>query len=225
MMRDYPARFGLLASLPMPDTAGALKEIEYAYDALKADGIGLYTNVGDKYLGDPAFVPIFDELNRRKAIILIHPVPPRCCHNLVEGMSDFATELDFDTTRTVTSLLASGTLSRCRDIRFILAHSGGTLPVLAGRIKDRYPRDKKYMDRVPDGVMAELQRLYFEVAHAAFPMPLAALSKFVPPAQILFGTDFPAEPIESTVNELPKTQLSAETRHAIDRGNAERLFP
>jgi predicted TIM-barrel fold metal-dependent hydrolase len=225
MVRDYPGRFGLLASLPLPDPQGSLREIEYAFDTLHADGIGVYTSVGDKYLGDPAFAPVFDELNRRKAVVFIHPVPPKCCHNLVPGISDFATELDFDTTRTVTSLLAGGTLSRCREVRFIIAHSGGTLPVLAGRIKDRYPKDKQYMDRVPNGVEYELKRLYFEVAHAAFPMPIAALTKFVPPSQILFGTDYPAEPIESTVNELPKSELSPETRYAIDRGNAERLFP
>jgi predicted TIM-barrel fold metal-dependent hydrolase len=225
MGRDYPGRFGLLAGLPLPQVDASLKEIEYAYDTLKADGIGVYTSVGDQYLGDPMFAPIFDELNRRRAKVFIHPIPPKCCHNLVPGISDFATELDFDMTRTVTSLMVNGTLSRCRDITFILAHSGGTLPVLAGRIKDRYPKEKQYMERVPNGVMAELQRLYFEVAHAAFAMPLAALMKFVPPTQILFGTDFSAEPIESTTGPLASFGLSAETLHMINRGNAERLFP
>jgi predicted TIM-barrel fold metal-dependent hydrolase len=225
MGRDYPGRFGLLASLPLPQVDASLKEIEYAYGTLKADGIGVYTSVGDLYLGDPAFAPIFDELNRRNAKVFIHPIPPKCCHNLVPGISDFATELDFDMTRTITSLLVNGTLSRCRNITFILAHSGGTLPVLAGRIKDRFPTDKEHMDRVPDGVMAELQRLYFEVAHASFAMPLAALMKFVPPAQILFGTDFSAEPIESTTGPLAAFGLPAETLRMINRGNAERLFP
>jgi 6-methylsalicylate decarboxylase len=144
MTRDYPGKFGLIASVPMPDPEGALKEIEYSYDTLKTDGISMYTSIGRRYLGDPLFVPIFDELNRRKAVIFVHPVPPLCCEGLVEGMSGFAYELDFDTTRTAVSLVSSGTLARCPDLTFIFAHSGGTLPVLAGRINDRYPADKKY---------------------------------------------------------------------------------
>jgi predicted TIM-barrel fold metal-dependent hydrolase len=225
MMSDYPGRFGLFAALPLPDPDGALREIEYAYDTLKADGIGLYTNTGDKWLGDPAFAPVFDELNRRKAVVFIHPIAPKCCRGLLPGISDFAMELDFDMSRTIMSLLSGGTLSRCRDIRFILAHSGGTLPVLAGRIKDRYPKQPEYTSRIPNGVLYELQRLNFEVFHATYPMPLAALTKFVPPSQILFGTDFPAEPMATTVDELLRSGLSRDALHAIDRGTAERFFP
>lgn len=225
MTRDYPGKFGLIASLPMPDPDGALKEIEYAYDTLQADGISMYTSIGRRYLGDPLFAPIFDELNRRKAVIFVHPVPPLCCEGLVEGMSGFAYELDFDTTRTAVSLVSSGTLARCPNLTVIFAHSGGTLPVLAGRINDRYPNDKKYRQYAPQGALHELQKYDFEIAHAAFPMPMAALLKFVPITHIMFGTDFPAEPMESTVNRLPDIDLTEEQRYAIDRGNAERLFP
>jgi len=97
--------------------------------------------------------------------------------------------------------------------------------VLAGRIKDRYPKQPEYTSRIPNGVLYELQRLNFEVAHATYPMPLAALTKFVPPSQILFGTDFPAEPMATTVDELLRSGLSREALHAIDRGTAERFFP
>lgn len=224
MMHDYPKKFGLLASLPLPQVDATLKEIEYAYDTLHADGVGVYTSIGTKYLGDPSMAPIFEELNRRKAKIFIHPVPPVCCHNLVPGIIDFATELDFDMTRTITSLLVNGTLARNRDLTFICAHSGGTLPVLAGRIQDRFPKDK-IATMAPLGVIPELQRLHFEIAHAAFPYPLAALLKFVPPSQIMFGTDYPAEPIASTVGPFEASGLPAETMRTINRGTAERLFP
>lgn len=140
-------------------------------------------------------------------------------------MSGFAYELDFDTTRTAASLVSSGTLTRCPNLTFILAHSGGTLPVLSGRINDRYPNDQKYRQYAPQGALHELQKFDFEVAHAAFPMPMAALLKFVPITHIMFGTDFPAEPMESTVNRLPNVDLTDEQRYAIDRGNAEKLFP
>jgi predicted TIM-barrel fold metal-dependent hydrolase len=225
MAQDYPGRFGLFASVPLPDAENSLREIEYAFDTLKADGIGLYTNTGDKWLGDPRFAPVFDELNRRKAVVFIHPIVPNCCRGLIEGVTDFALEIDFDMSRGIMSLLVNGTFSRCPNITFILAHSGGTLPVLAGRIKDRYPKGKVYEDRIPNGVLYELKRLHFEVAHATFPEPLAALLKFVPPSQVHFGTDYPAEPIASTVDHLPDSGLPAEVLRAIDRRNAERLFP
>jgi predicted TIM-barrel fold metal-dependent hydrolase len=226
MMQDYPKRFGLLGGLPLPDIDGCMKEIEYAYDTLKCDGIGIYTNDnGNRWPGDAYYEPMYQELNRRKAIVFIHPLAPRCCRGLNDGVPDSMNEYDFDVTRAVTSLLSNGVLHRYPEVRFIIAHSGGTLPVLAGRIKDRYPTDPKHAEYIPNGVWPELKKLYFECAHATYPMPLAALTKFVPTSQILFGTDFSPEPIETTVNELPGAGFSSATLQAIERGNAERLFP
>ena len=223
MVRDYPGRFGFFAVLPMPDPEGSLREIEYAFDVLKADGVGLFTSYQDKWLGDPTFAPAFAELNRRRAVVFVHVTVPICCQNLFPGHSGFRAEVDYDTTRTVESLLVNGTLAKCPNIRFILVHSGGTLPVLSGRINDRFPKDRP--DLAPDGVLGELKKFYYEVAHATFAMPLAALTKFVPISQILFGTDYPVEPFETTTKPLAEFGFSARDLQAIDRGNAERLFP
>jgi predicted TIM-barrel fold metal-dependent hydrolase len=95
--------------------------------------------------------------------------------------------------------------------------------VLAGRIQDRVPRDRP--DLYPTGALDQLKKLYYEIAHATFPWAIAALMKFTSTSQILFGTDYPQEPIESTTKQIPGLGLSAEILHAIDRGNAERLFP
>ena len=223
MVRDHPGRFGLFAAVPLPDPEGTLREIEYAYDVLKADGVGLFTSYGDKWLGDPAFVPAFQELHRRKAVVFVHVTVPTCCQNLFPGSSGFRAEVDFDTTRTVESLLVNGTLAKFPDIRFIFVHSGGTLPVMAGRMNDRFPKDRP--DIAPSGVLGELKKFYYEVAHATYAMPLAALLKFVPVSQILFGTDYPVEPFETTTQPLAEFGLPARDLQAIDRGNAERLFP
>lgn len=223
MVRDYPGRFGLFAALPMPDADNTLKEIEYSMDTLKADGVGLLTSYGDKWLGDAAFVPVFEELNRRNAIAFVHVTGPSCCQHLVPGSTATMMEYDFDTARTVVSLLVNGTLSRFPNVRLIFVHSGGTLPVLSHRIADRFPKDRA--DRVPNGVMYELKKLYYEVAHATYPEPLSALAKFVPVSQILFGTDYPAEAIATTTGPLAESGLSAADLFAIDRGNAERLLP
>jgi 6-methylsalicylate decarboxylase len=226
LMSDHPKRFGLFSAIPLPEVDASLKEMEYGLDTLKADGIGIYTNDNhDRWPGDPYFDPIWQELNRRKAIVYIHPLAPKCCSNLNDGVPTAMNEFDFDITRACTSLLAGGVLHKYADIRFIIPHSGGTMPVLAGRIKDRYPSDAKHTEYIPNGVYAELQKFYCDIAHASFPMPLAALLKFTPSSHILFGTDFSPEPIESTVNPLPDSGLSPALMRAIERENAEKLFP
>ena len=226
IMADHPKRFGLFTGVPLPDIDGVMKEIEYGYDTLKADGIGIYTNDNhNRWPGDPYYDPMWQELNRRKAIVYMHPLAPQCCRDLNDSVPTAMNEFDFDITRACTSILANGVLHKYPNIKIIIPHSGGTMPVLAGRIKDRYPADAKHAEYIPNGVWPALKKFYFDIAHASYAMPLAALLKFAPPDQILFGTDFSPEPIESTVNELPKSGLSPQLMKAIERGNAERLFP
>ena len=90
---DHPGRFGSFAMVPLTDTDGALREIEYALDTLKADGIGLLTSYGDKWLGDPLFLPVMEELNRRKAVVYTHPYRNDCCRNLVPDVFEPLIEL------------------------------------------------------------------------------------------------------------------------------------
>lgn len=226
LMADHPKKFGLFAGVPLPDIDGVMEEIEYGFDTLKADGIGIYTNDNQgKWPGDPYFDPMWKELNRRNAIVYMHPLAPPCCTNLNDSVSFTMNEFDFDITRACTSILANGVLHKYPNIKIIIPHSGGTMPMIAGRIKDRYPHDPKHEEYIPNGVIAELQKFYIDIAHASFPYPMAAMMKFALPDHIMFGTDFSPEPIESTVNELPHLGLSAKTMAAIERGNAEKLFP
>ena len=119
MARDHPGRFGFFAAIPLPDAEGSLREIEYAIETLHADGIGLLTNYEGKYLGDSAFAPVFDELNCRKLTVYVHPTSTACCWNIVPNIPISTEEFGFDTTRTITSLLYNGTLSRCSSTKFI----------------------------------------------------------------------------------------------------------
>ena len=219
-MQMNPKRLGFFAALPAKSTDATLKEIEYAFDTLKCDGVALFSNTGDKWWGDPMFLPMFDELNRRNASVFLHPAVANCCHNLA-GLGDGVVEFDFDTTRTIVSLLYNGVLSRCQNIKWIVNHSGAAVPTLAGRVKDRVPGAGSN----PNGTFYELKRLYYECAHAAYPMPMAALRAFAPTTQLLFGTDFPIEPTQSTVEQFPVLKLPTDVQHALDRGNAERLWP
>jgi predicted TIM-barrel fold metal-dependent hydrolase len=152
LSRDHPGRFGLFACIAPPDTEGSLKEIEYAFETLHADGIGLLTSYGTLYLGDPSFAPVYAELNRRKAIVYVHPIAPNCCKNLVPGIPVGSIEYATDTTRTIAHLVFSGTTTRFPDIRWIFSHSGGTLPFLTGRFT-RLAGERK-LDYLPNRAAA-----------------------------------------------------------------------
>jgi len=222
---DHPGRFGMFAALPMPDVDGALSEAAYALDTLKADGICLMTSYQSKYLGDPAFTPLFEELNRRKAVVYTHPVRADCCRNLVAEVAVPKVELPFDTTRTILSIVFSGTAVRFPDIRYIWSHAGGALPMLMNRV-ERYAAGRKdFADRYPQGVRHELQKFYYDTASASYPSTLAPLLQLVKSSQVLFGTDFPFGRSAATAKGLADYGLSDSDQRAIGRDNAAKLMP
>jgi len=225
LSKDYPERFGMFAALPLPDVDGSLTEIAYAFDVLGADGAYLQTSYDDKWPGDPAFAPVFDELNRRKAIVFVHPTEPCCCANLIPGIPSNVIEFVFDTTRAITSLLVNGTFSRCPDIRFIFCHSGGTMPVLAARINGFFQARSALASRVPNGVLYELRKLNYDIANATNTSSLAALMNLVPTTQMLWGSDFPYRAVGPTATGWDSYQVSDEIKRAVNRDNALKLFP
>lgn len=224
MRRDYPGRFGSFAAIPLPDVEGSLREIEYAFETLGADGVGILTSYGDRWPGDRAFAPVFDELNRRKAVVFVHPTVPACCRSLIPDVPPPVTEFLFDTTRAITSLMFGGTFARCPDIRFIFCHGGGTVMVLSTRIDFFAQRHPKFAACVPNGALAELRRLYYDVATTS-PASFNALRSVIPASQIVFGSDFPYIPVASTLGAVANLGLDEATLRQIDRENALRLFP
>lgn len=225
MKRDHPGRFGMLAALPLPDVDGCLKEIEYARDVLRADGFGLMTSYGNRWPGAPEFAPVFDELNRRKAVVYVHPTAPGCCATLQTGLHAGFLEFPFDSTRAIASLLYSGTLTRCPDIRFVFSHGGGALPSLHARLLA--PASQAAMAaRFPHGPLHELRKLYFDTASATNRPAFAGLSALVPMSQILFGSDYPlGPPLAGSIAELGSLGLDESALHLIERDNAAALFP
>jgi len=224
MQRDHPSRFGLFAALPMPNVEGSLIEIEYAFDVLKADGVGLMTNFGDKWPGDPAYRPVWEELNRRKAKVYFHPTAPNCCAGIMPGIQESWAEVVFDTGRAVLSLLFAGVFTEFTDIDWIFSHSGGTVPVIArrtGQLSQHSPRVKEI---APNGIDFELTRLYYETANGFHAPNMAALMAYVPISQIMFGTDYPYLTVAANVDGLAEV-ISGADLEAIRTGNALRLFP
>lgn len=225
LLSDHRGRFGSFATLPLPDTDGSLREIEYAFDVLKADGIALTTNYDDKYPGEESMAAVFDELNRRKAVVYFHPTAASFAFNRVKDIPPPTIEFPFDTTRTITSLLFSGTLSRCPDIRWIFSHGGGALGMVANRLVGLAKNRPELAARVPNGVRHELSKLYVDIVGVTSPGALQAILDVVPMSNLLFGTDFPFWKPEETIEGLESLGLSAADQMAIDRGNALKLMP
>ena len=222
LIKDYPGRFGLFATLPMPDVEGSLLEIEYAFDTLKADGACLLSSYVGKYLGNPAFAPLTDELNRRKAVVFCHPYCAACgTETVLSDGQNRGVEFVFDTTRTIVSLLSNGTVTRCPDIRFIWSHGGGTVPYITSRLNG-------VAQKLPNGLIYELQKFYYDTAQAFNPYTLPSFKKLVPASHILFGTDFPlggGSGLAVSKGLIDNGGFSESELRGIDRENALGLLP
>ncbi|MEQ1884511.1 MAG: amidohydrolase family protein [Bryobacteraceae bacterium] len=245
MISKYPKRFGVFTTLPLPDIDASLKEIEYGFGNLKADGVFMHTNwggkalYGDKYLGDPALAPIYEELNRRGAIVYTHPKDAACCEGVLPGVGSGTVEYVMDTARTITSLLYSGTAAKYPNIRWIFSHGGGAFPGIIGRIAGAQasyledggklragaPAPRKSAP-MPDGPLPLVQKFYYDTSSAVNPAGVGGLRKLVPLSQIMFGGDFPFVVSSEQVRLLKECRVFNGTElKAIFNGNAEHLFP
>lgn len=220
VVAKHPGRFGFFATLTLPDIDGALAELSYAFDTLKADGVVLLTNVRGTYLGDATIEPLMAELNRRQAVIFVHPselpAPP------LPGIPPFAADFLLDTTRAAINMARAGWLDRYPDLKIILSHGGGFVPYAAERIARICAPDGS----IETGI-ARLRRYWFDTALTSSPYALPSLLAFADPARITFGSDWPYAPKARSLHFtglLDRFALDPMQRRAIDRGNAERLF-
>ena len=225
-MTDHRGRFGGFASLPLPDVAGALEEIAYALDTLKLDGVVMLTNFNGVYLGDKRLDPVFDELNRRGAVVFIHPTSPICWQQSALGYPRPMIEFTFDSTRAVVNLIFSGTTARCPKVRFIVPHAGGTLPFLARRI-GMFGRG--VAGGTPVAAEEHLRKLYYDLAGSPGSNAIGPLLEMTERSHILYGSDYvhtPEAVVSAHLAELLSSKLlSPDDFRAIGRSNALALFP
>lgn len=229
MASDYKGRYGLFALLPLPLLDESLREIEYAFDTLKADGVGILTSYGNHWLGDAQFRPVLDELNRRKAVVYTHPIDAPCCQDLWPDVNPTTLEFPTDTARTILSLLVTNSATRYADIRFIFSHGGGTMPAVIGRlgiggadtlngVLSRTPE--------PNSRLFHLRRFYYDTAMSSNVVQMQALKTIAGTSQIVFGTDYPfGGDAAKHVQGLESCGLNAEELRAIERENALRFLP
>jgi aminocarboxymuconate-semialdehyde decarboxylase len=229
LIQERPERLGGFAALPLPDVDGALLELEYGLDVLKLDGVVLFSNARGIYLGDKRFKPLFDELERRKAVVFVHPTASQDPGALSLGLPDTLIDFTADTTRAVAQLHYNNTFARTPNVKYIFSHAGGTIPFVATRfsIVDE-------MKIIPGGeergtAADTLRRLYWDTALSWKPPVMQMLKTVVGMDQVLFGSDFPylrrdlAVSCRSEVEQSPI--LTGQENRAFLSGNALKLFP
>ena len=226
---ENPSRFRFFATLLSLDAVSiCVEEIAFAFDVLKADGVILNTSYDHRYLGHSDFRPIWIELDRRLAVVFIHPTINTETGALTspyipQPLIDFPHE----TTRTAIHLILSNTIRDHRNCKIILSHAGGTLPYIATRVFHLIA-DEKFSDKSTDECLEEAQSFYYDLALAAYSHTLDLLVKFAKPDHILYGSDFPfAREITSSpqLDFLNRCTLPDEVDFSIRRGAALKLFP
>jgi len=235
LVRADPDRFGLFATLTLPDVDGAIAEAEYALDTLHADGVILLASNVGRYLGDSGFAPLLAYLHSRRAIVFVHP--GELPGDPVPGIPSFTADFLLDTTRTAISLILSGAMKKYDGIKFILAHAGGFVPYIAYRIlltmvsqenKARQLLTLADQEHQVPRLLAPLKRFYYDVAISSTPAALPSLLEIAEPTHVLYGSDFPFAPpaaVGFMASQYERALLQTATRRAIDRANAGKLFP
>ena len=231
LVRSRPGRFGLFAALPLPDVEGAIAEAIFALDELGADGVTIETNHSGTYLGDPILDPLMYVLDRRRAVVFVHPTSPCCggCLDLSFGQPRPIVEFIFETTRAVTNMLYRRTLRRFPGVRMIIPHAGAALPVVAERIADQSHNISVDPPLTREEVFATLRRLHYDLAGSPIPIGARALLDIADPARIHYGSDWPFTPDASAAtlaDVMDQTELfSSGLRQRILVDNALDLFP
>jgi predicted TIM-barrel fold metal-dependent hydrolase len=187
---DHGRRFGFFTCVPMDDMDAAVSEVAYGFDVLKAQGVGLFTSYSGHWLGDAQFDPLFTELERRGAIVFVHPTSAACCTRLIPEVADTLIEYGTDTTRAIASYVFRGAARRFPNVRMIWSHSAGTMPYLIERF-DGADRSPAARAQAPDGFRASIARFWYDIAQASNPVATQALRSVVPMERIVFGTDYP----------------------------------
>ncbi|MFI1702121.1 amidohydrolase family protein [Streptomyces bobili] len=230
LTRDHPGRFGNFVSLPLPDVDGTLEEIPWAFDELGADGVALMTHTHGMYLGDERLDPVFAELDRRRAVVFLHPTSPVCWERSSLARPRPMVEYVFDTARTVTDLVMAGVLTRHPNMRVIVPHCGGTIPVLADRINEFMKLLLPSQQPPTTDAVQQLRGLYYDMAGTAFPRQVPALLKLVDPDRVLFGSDYcwtpaPLADAHIAAIDAAESPVDGTTWRSLTTVNATRLFP
>src|SRR5712675_2698217 len=228
----HPGRFGAVATLPGRDADAAVTEIVYALDILKMDGASTSTSISDVYLGEPQFDPWFEELNRRRVTLFVHPTFTKATQRLLIGLNPSVLEFMFDTTRMIANMVATGAKKRFSNIKIISTHGGGTIPYLVNRIQvleHTFGVAPGRLELSPEEVREGIASFYYDLTAATSEAQLGAILKLVPASQLLMGLDLPFMPKSSFAPAIADvgrySAFSEADLRSISYANAFRLYP
>lgn len=232
-MAAHPCRFGAFASLPMPHVDDALREMDYALDELRLDGVMLSTSYDGRYLGDPGMDVLLSELDRRAALVFVHPVTPLGIDRLILDFPAPLLEYAFDTTRCIANLIRRDVPARFPKLKMIFSHAGGALPWLVPRMALMplmlNPGHRMQVEADQARMVDGLRAFHFDVAMSGSQAVIALLKEIVGTDRMVFGSDYPLVPdayVESTADAVRgSTVLEEAERMAIARGNGISLLP
>jgi len=227
LIASNPGRFGAFATLPLPDVDASLTEIERSLDDHGLDGVVALTHYRDHYLGSAVFDPIFEELDRRHAVVFVHPTSPLCCADTSLGYPAPVLEFMFDTTRAVMNLVYSGTLDRFPNVQWIIPHAGAALPALAARLEAMPLLSDRTVATSP--FRTYLDRMMYDLAGPRTDTRLSELLSIAGPTQLLYGSDWPFTPgpaVQSMLSDIDAlAPLGASTPRVTLSDNARRVLP
>jgi 6-methylsalicylate decarboxylase len=216
-------RYAGLGVLPLPDVDAAVAEIDHVFDVLGLDGVALLTNVADVYVGEPAWDPVLEALDRRGAYVFLHPTGRPWAP--LSQIPVWVAEFPFDTTRALVNLIFSGAIERYPALRLQVAHLGGTAPFLAHRIASVGVRERAFSDFPPERVLSALAALYFDTGLSNHVEPIEATLAHVPFEHLVFGSDWPYLALPSGSDLAPDLDaLGAERRDALESHHAGALI-
>jgi len=237
LVRNHPDRFGLFATLPLPDIEASVEEAVFALDSLSATGLTVYTDAGEHYLGDTVFNELYAELDRRRAVVFVHPHSPVCCAGLVPGVPDPIIEYGTATSRSIAAIIFSGVTRRFPQIKWIFSHGGGTVPFLIERFLGGAEAEivpgivtrgqaPSPLEQPPGSALVELRKLYYDTAQIANPVALRALKTVAGVSQILYGTDTWFRTQQDTMRGIIESTVFDDFElQRVMRDNALELMP
>lgn len=221
----HPGRFGNFATVPLPDVEAAAAEAAYALDQIGADGVVLLTNYDGVYLGDDTYAPLWDTLNKRSAVVFIHPGHPRI--PLLADVPGPLVDYPFDTTRNAVQMVFNGVLDNYPNVKIILSHAGGFLPYGVLRFCELQPALQPE-GPTTDQLLAKFKLFYFDTALSSGPYAFPSFLGFADHQRILFGSDFPyaPAPVAAKFTKILDNQagLTAEQKTVFNKGNGEKLL-
>ena len=221
---EHPFEFGFFATLPAPLVAEAAAEAEYALDVLKADGVCLLASSGGIFLGDPNQDEILSVLDQRGATVFIHPNQHTTTNQLGLTVPLFAVEFVVDTTRAVSNMVWNGTFEKFPNIKWIIAHAGGTIPYIAWRLSLLDFQFPELRERSPGGTMKYLKRLYYDTALSPSSNSLYPVINQFGIDQLVLGTDYPFAPSYLVPLELVELNLANNALPDLDSNGLAKIY-